>query len=59
MMPRFNVRVTRKIEFTAYVQARDAQEAKAVTWAKLPEHVEDWHCDVFDGTKYKIEQVEE
>lgn len=58
MMPRFVVTVTKKIEVRTLVTAGDEEEAKANAWAYLPDHVADWHCDVFDGTKYKVEPLE-
>lgn len=58
MMPTFQVVVKKKIETRVYVKARDAEEAKAVAWGRLPDHVDDWHCDVFNGTEYKVKPLE-
>lgn len=57
-MPRFYVTVTKKIEVRTLVTARDEQEAKANAWAYLPDEVDDWHCDIHNGTKYKVELLE-
>lgn len=57
-MATFKVTVTKKIETTVFVMASDAEEAKALAWVRLPEHVDDWRCDVFKGSNYKVEQLE-
>lgn len=57
-MPQFEVRVTKKISTYTVVKAADESEAKYLAWAKLPEHVDDWHCDVFNGTEYKVKPLE-
>lgn len=57
-MPRFLVVVKKKIEYTTHVEATDAEQAKALAYANHPEHLADWHCDVFNGTKYTVKQAE-
>lgn len=57
-MANFKVTVTKKIETTVFVKAADEQEAKANAWAYLPDEVDEWHCDISNGTKYKVEQLE-
>lgn len=54
----FRVTVKKKIEITTIIKASTPEEAKARAWAYLPEEVDDWNCDIHNGTTYKVEEFQ-
>lgn len=48
--------VKKKIEVTTLVKAADVDQAKALAWAHVPDEVDGWHCDIHNGTTYKVEE---
>lgn len=54
----FRVTVKKKIETTVVIQAINEDHAKALAWSHLPEEVDDWNCDIHNGTTYKVEEFQ-
>jgi hypothetical protein len=52
----FMVTVKKKIEVRTLVKAADEDEAKARAWAYVPDEVDGWHCDIHNGTTYRVEE---
>lgn len=59
LVPIFDVTITRKVESHVRVRAVDSDQAKALAYSRMPHDIDDWHCDVFKGTTFRVKEVEE